>query len=57
MSQTELYEALKESAVDLGPVGKDNDFGWGRVNAYEALDAIRRIFEDGFETGDTTAWN
>jgi hypothetical protein len=57
MTQQDLYEALRASAVDLGPTGKDIGFGWGRVNAFGAIDAIQRIFDDGFESGDTGAWN
>ncbi|MCS7191832.1 MAG: S8 family serine peptidase [Armatimonadetes bacterium] len=35
-----LKQALEETAVDLGPRGKDNEYGSGRIDAYEAL---RRI--------------
>jgi subtilisin family serine protease len=28
--------ALKNSALDLGPAGPDNDFGWGRLDALNA---------------------
>ncbi|MCX7643347.1 MAG: S8 family serine peptidase, partial [Armatimonadetes bacterium] len=35
-----LKRALERTAVDLGAPGKDNDYGWGRIDAYEAL---RRI--------------
>ncbi len=57
LTRQELYDALKESAVDLGDPGQDDEYGWGRVNAYDALLAVARIFEDGFETGDPNTWN
>jgi serine protease len=57
LTMSELYDALKESAVDLGDPGPDDEYGWGRVNAYDALLAVARIFEDGFENGDLSEWN
>jgi subtilisin family serine protease len=56
LTKDELYDALKESAVDLGAPGRDDFYGWGRINAYDALQAIAAIFEDGFETGDVGEW-
>ena len=32
-----LKRALEETAVDLGAPGKDNDYGSGRIDAFEAL--------------------
>ena len=57
LTRNQLYNALKQSAVDLGDPGPDDEYGWGRVNAYDALLAVARIFEDGFETGDLNRWN
>ncbi len=57
LTKEELYDALKESAVDLGDPGRDNFYGWGRVNAYDALQSLAPIFEDGFETGDVSKWS
>ncbi len=57
LTKDELFDALKESAVDLGDPGRDNFYGWGRVNAYDALQALAPIFEDGFETGDVGEWS
>jgi len=36
----QVYNALKSSAVDLGTPGYDNYFGWGRIDAYRALQTI-----------------
>ncbi|MCB9844995.1 MAG: S8 family serine peptidase [Phycisphaeraceae bacterium] len=37
LTPRQAEEYLLESAVDLGPVGKDNRYGVGRVDAYRAL--------------------
>ena len=39
----ELEEALRAGAVDLGPRGPDNDFGYGRLSVPGALKALDRI--------------
>ena len=33
--------ALSENAVDLGPRGRDEDFGFGRADALAAFTALR----------------
>lgn len=33
---------LEVTAVDLGPAGKDNDFGAGRIDAFAAVQAVTR---------------
>ena len=33
-----VYEALKATAVDLGPQGQDTEYGWGRIDAYQAVE-------------------
>ncbi|MCK6462565.1 MAG: S8 family peptidase [Candidatus Pacebacteria bacterium] len=33
----EVYQKLEDSASDLGVTGYDNTFGWGLVNAYNAV--------------------
>ncbi|AKB80464.1 cell surface protein [Methanosarcina horonobensis HB-1 = JCM 15518] len=34
---SEIKQILESTAVDLGPAGKDNEYGSGRVDAYEAV--------------------
>lgn len=34
---SEVYDALKKSAVDLGPSGYDEKYGWGRINVAGAM--------------------
>jgi serine protease AprX len=36
----EIDSILETTSVDLGPAGKDNDFGAGRVDALEAMNAL-----------------
>jgi len=37
MTSAQVYDALKNSAVDRGSAGRDNFYGWGLVDAYGAL--------------------
>ncbi len=36
----EVYEILKSSSEDLGPTGYDNYYGWGMINANNALASL-----------------
>ncbi len=37
LKPSEIKQTLESTAVDLGPAGQDNDYGSGRINAYEAV--------------------
>src|SRR3972149_12085018 len=37
MTSQQVYDALKNSAVDKGTAGRDNYYGWGLVDAYGAV--------------------
>ncbi|MEM2759483.1 MAG: S8 family serine peptidase [Nitrososphaerales archaeon] len=37
MTSNDVYDILKRSAVDRGTAGYDNYYGWGRIDAYNAL--------------------
>lgn len=37
LTQSQVVDIIKKSADDMGPTGFDTDFGYGRVNAYQAL--------------------
>jgi len=39
LTVTELKNAIKSTAVDLGVPGPDNDYGWGRIDCYAAVAA------------------
>jgi len=40
LSSTEAIGVLRDSVIDLGPPGPDTWFGWGLVNAYQALSSL-----------------
>ncbi len=40
MTNNEVQNLIEQTAVDLGSVGKDPDYGWGRINAHAALATI-----------------
>jgi len=40
LTPEQVYDALKSSALDLGETGRDNYYGWGKINVYEALQSI-----------------
>lgn len=40
-SPAQVKSALHQSAVDAGPVGPDNDWGWGLVDARAFIDALK----------------
>jgi bacillopeptidase F len=37
LTVTQIKEILYQTAVDLGSAGEDNSYGWGMVDAYEAV--------------------
>ncbi|MEO7804443.1 MAG: S8 family serine peptidase [Actinomycetota bacterium] len=46
MSRTDVKRIIEEMAYDLGPTLRDDQFGAGRVHAYQALAAARSLFSD-----------
>jgi serine protease len=40
LTPDQIEQAIETSAVDLGPAGKDTDFGYGRIDAAAALAAV-----------------
>ncbi|MHB0995753.1 MAG: S8 family peptidase [Elusimicrobiales bacterium] len=36
----QVFDAMKNSADDLGAAGPDRDFGWGRINAFKAICSV-----------------
>jgi len=43
LSAADLVTLLEANADDLGPQGRDGSFGWGRVNAYRAVQAAEAL--------------
>ncbi|MGK5678063.1 S8 family peptidase [Actinoplanes sp. URMC 104] len=41
LTPDQVESALESSAVDLGTAGRDNDFGYGRIDAVAALGAVQ----------------
>ncbi len=39
LTNADVISILEKTADDLGPAGRDNSFGWGRINAYRAVSA------------------
>jgi len=37
LKNTEIYDIMRRSAVDLGPKGKDPDYGYGQIHVAKAL--------------------
>ncbi len=42
----EVEDIIKQTAHDLGPSGRDNEFGFGRIDARAALEATSRLWYD-----------
>jgi subtilisin family serine protease len=42
----EVEDIIKLTADDLGPAGRDNEFGFGRINCRRALEAASRLWID-----------
>ncbi len=49
LTPSQVQDVLKQSANDLGSTGWDSSYGWGRVNAYQAVSLAT-----GGGAGDTT---
>ncbi|MFI1994348.1 S8 family peptidase [Actinoplanes sp. NPDC020271] len=43
LTPDQVEQAIEKSAVDLGTAGRDNDFGYGRVDAVAALAAVAPV--------------
>ncbi|WP_127504269.1 S8 family serine peptidase [Actinoplanes solisilvae] len=43
LTPDQVQSALERSAVDLGAKGRDNDFGYGRIDAVAALQAVTPV--------------
>jgi hypothetical protein len=57
LSPYEIKFLLEETAVDLGAVGPDNEYGWGRINALSAINyTIDPTLYDLSVTGTSAVW-
>jgi subtilisin family serine protease/tetratricopeptide (TPR) repeat protein len=57
MTRSQVTKVIEYSTVDLGPAGFDNDYGYGRIDAYKALDAISHKTTNGSLVRDETWFN
>ena len=46
LTSSEVHNAITSTAVDLGPAGWDNTWGFGRVDAYEAVASVATPLPD-----------
>lgn len=51
-----IHNALLAGAEDLGPLGHDDKYGWGLVQALDAFETLKRTLsgEEGLRNWDTT---
>ncbi|GGK14406.1 hypothetical protein GCM10010965_04320 [Caldalkalibacillus thermarum] len=42
LSNREVMDLIRQTADDLGPIGHDPYFGYGRINVYQALDHLSK---------------
>ncbi len=50
ISVQDIKQIIYDTAFNLGPAGEDNDYGWGMVDALEAVQAVQSLsfsFPDG----------
>lgn len=41
LTEAQVREVLQNTAVDMGTTGRDNTYGYGRVNAYAAVNSVK----------------
>lgn len=56
LNPSEVKDILRITAIDLGPTGKDDEYGYGEVNAERAVDAAELHFLDTDNNGLTDAY-
>jgi len=47
LTADQLEQVLRQTAVDLGPAGYDTGYGWGFINAYDAVRAVVPAYQPG----------
>jgi subtilisin family serine protease len=48
LTPADVKTIITETAVDLGPVGPDTDYGYGRVSAWAAMEAVTPLQPPGY---------
>ncbi len=54
LTRSEVENILFSTAVDLGVSGKDNNFGYGKVNAFEAVKIAINTLDETFQENSAT---
>jgi subtilisin family serine protease len=52
LAPADIQAILTSTAVDIGPAGRDDDAGWGRLDALAAIDATPALCPGGCSDGD-----
>jgi subtilisin family serine protease len=53
-TNAQVRQILRESATDMGPVGRDHDYGYGIVNAMRAVGGMYSVNASGCNASDCT---
>ncbi|MBD3170427.1 MAG: S8 family serine peptidase, partial [candidate division Zixibacteria bacterium] len=55
LAPEQIKQILMDTAVDLGPTGEDNDYGWGIIDVYQAVLMAQAMLDGyGYITGRVT---
>jgi len=57
LTPAQIEKVLEDNADDEGAPGYDNEFGYGRVNAYRVLNRSAFFSSQGWPVSGTSAWN
>lgn len=55
LSNTQVWEVIRQNADDLGTAGRDDYFGWGRINAARTIAAAKLLVPATDTTKPTTS--
>ena len=56
ISVQDIKQIIYETAYDLGPTGEDNSYGWGMIDAYEAVQRVLDFITPDLECEEELSW-
>ena len=56
ISVQDIKQIIYETAYDLGPTGEDNSYGWGMIDAYEAVQRVLDFITPDLECEGELSW-